>query len=312
MKLLKKALNNPKKAVREVLIRTCDSIIRHLLFFLPDKQFLSLRYRILMGEWIDWNNPKTFTEKIQWLKVNAFKEKYTKLVDKLAVKDYVAKAVGQEFVIPTLGVWDSVEDIDWDSLPQQFVIKTTHGGGGGGVVVCKDKSALDIAAAKSKLLESMHSTANRSYREHPYDAVPRKILAEKYIAPRIVEGQEITDLPDYKFFCFNGEPEYCQVIRDRNTTETIDFYDMDWIHQEFVGLNPNVKNGANPVDKPANLEQMKEICRKLAVGIPFVRVDLYVTGEKQFFGELTFYPAGGFGKFTPEKYDLILGEMLKI
>lgn len=290
-------------------------IIRHFLTFLPEKPYLKLLYFVEVGAVLNLEDPKTFTEKIQWLKVHAFKEEYTKLVDKLAVKDYVAKIIGQEYIIPTLGVWDNVNDIDWDSLPQQFVLKTTHGGGSCGVVVCKNKSTFDIEAAKSKLQKSMRTSACRSYREHPYDAVPRKILAEKYIAPRIVEGQEITDLPDYKFFCFNGEPQYCQVIRDRNSKETIDFYDMDWIHQEFVGLvglNPNVKNGANPVDKPASLEQMKEICRKLAVGIPFVRVDLYVTGEKHFFGELTFYPAGGFGRFTPDEWNLRLGELINI
>lgn len=287
-------------------------IIRHYLTFLPEKLYLKLLYFVEVGAILNLEDPKTFTEKIQWLKVHAFKEEYTKLVDKLAVKDYVAKIIGQEYIIPTLGVWDNVNDIDWDSLPQQFVLKTTHGGGGCGVVVCKDKSTFDIKTAMTKLKKSMSTSAGASYKEHPYDAVPRRILAEKYIAPRSVEGHEIADLPDYKFFCFNGEPHFCQVIRDRSTDETIDFYDMDWVHQEFVGLNPNVKNGAIPVDKPVNLEQMKEICRKLAVGIPFVRVDLYVTGEQLFFGELTFYPAGGFGKFTPEEWNLRLGELVNI
>lgn len=287
-------------------------IIRHYLTFLPEKLYLKLLYLVEVGSFLNFDNPKTFTEKIQWLKIYAFKDEYTKLVDKLAVKDYVGKIIGKEYIIPTLGVWDNVNDIDWDSLPMQFVLKTTHGGGGCGVVVCKNKSNFNIEAAKLKLQKSMKTSAGRSYKEHPYDAVTRRILAEKYIAPRIVDGKEIADLPDYKFFCFNGEPRYCQVIRERNSNETIDFYDMDWVHQEFVGLNPNVKNGANPVDKPANLEKMKEICRKLAAGIPFVRVDLYVTGEKQFFGELTFYPAGGFGKFTPEEWNLRLGELVNI
>lgn len=287
-------------------------IIRHYLTFFPDRPYLKLLYFVEIGKFLDLDNPKTFTEKIQWLKVNAFKKEYTRMVDKLAVKDLVSEKIGKEYIIPTIGVWENVNDIDWNSLPQQFVLKTTHGGGGCGVVVCKDKSTFDIKTAMTKLKKSMSTSAGASYKEHPYDAVPRRILAEKYIAPRSVEGHEIADLPDYKFFCFNGEPRFCQVIRDRSTDETIDFYDMDWVHQEFVGLNPNVKNGTIPVERPTKFEQMKDICRKLSAGIPFVRVDLYVLGDKQYFGELTFYPAGGLGKFTPDGYDLKIGNLLDL
>lgn len=313
MKLLKKALNNPKKAVREVLIRTCDSIIRHLLFFLPDKQFLSLRYRILMGKWIDWKNPKTFTEKIQWLKIYDFKPEYTQLVDKLAVKDYVASRIGNEYIIPTLGVWDKVSDIDWDSLPDQFVLKTTHGGGSCGVVICTDKTTFDKEKAIKKLSLSMKANAGNSYREKPYLEVPRRIIAEKYMAEKNIEGKPTNkDLSDYKFFCFNGEPEYCQVIRDRNTTETIDFYDMDWNHVPFVGLNPMAKNGLTPVAKPIHLDEMKDICRKLSKDMKFARIDLYIINDREYFGEITLYPASGFGEFSPDKWDITLGKLIQL
>ena len=158
----------------------CDSIVKNFLGFLPDKLYLSLRYRCQMGHWINWKNPKTFTEKLQWLKVYDYKPEYTKMVDKLAAKDYVASRIGEEYIIPTLGVWDRVEDIDWDSLPDQFVLKTTHGGGGGGVVVCSDKTHFDKAKAIKKLQTSMHSNAGKTYRERPYLNVPRKIIAEKF------------------------------------------------------------------------------------------------------------------------------------
>lgn len=291
----------------------CDSIVKNFLGFLPDKLYLSLRYRCQMGYWINWKNPKTFTEKLQWLKVYDYKPEYTKMVDKLAAKDYVASRIGEVYIIPTLGVWDKVEDIDWDSLPDQFVLKTTHGGGGCGVVVCSDKTHFDKAKAIEKLQTSMHSNAGKTYREKPYLNVPRKIIAEKFMAERKAKGNaKISDLPDYKFFCFNGKPYYCQVIRDRHTKETIDFYDMEWNHMPFVGLNPVARNGLTPVDCPENYDEMKDICRKLAKDIPFVRVDLYVIDDKKYFGELTFYPASGFGVFTPEEWNGKLGDLLTL
>ena len=291
----------------------CDSIVKNFLGFLPDKMYLSLRYRCKMGCWINWKDPKTFTEKLQWLKVNDYKPEYTKMVDKLAAKDYVAQRIGEQYIIPTIGVWDSVEDIDWDSLPNQFVLKTTHGGGGCGVVVCSDKIHFDKAKAIKKLQTSMHSNAGKTYREKPYLNVPRKIIAEKFMAERKAKGNaKISDLPDYKFFCFNGEPYYCQVIRDRHTKETIDFYDMEWNHMPFVGLNPVAKNGVEPVAKPVHLEQMKYICRKLSKDIKFSRIDLYVIDDKEYFGEITFYPAAGLGEFTPAYWNDRLGDLINL
>ena len=207
----------------------------------PDKLYLSIIYRAKMGHWIDWKNPKTFTEKIQWLKVYNRKSEYTTMVDKHAVKQYVAGCIGEEYIIPTLGVWDNPEDIEWDSLPDKFVLKTTHGGGGCGVVICTNKQKFNKAEAITKMNQSLQSDIYWGYREWPYKNVPKKIIAEKFMAP--VEATASNDLSDYKFFCFNGEPMYCQVIRDRHTKETIDFYDMEWNHQEFVGLNPVASNG---------------------------------------------------------------------
>ena len=239
-----------------------DSCVKHLYFLFSDKLYLSLRFRCLMGKWIDWKNPETFTEKLQWLKVYDFKPKYTRMVDKYAVKDYVASIIGEQYIIPTLGVWDRVEDINWESLPDQFVLKTTHGGGGGGVVICSDKSKIDRNAAEKKLSASMHANAGKTYREKPYLKVPRRIIAEKFMTD--YSNPSSVDLVDYKFFCFDGQPRYCQVIRDRHTKETIDFYDMEWNHMSFVGLNPVARNGLTPVARPVNLETMKEICSLLS------------------------------------------------
>lgn len=286
------------------------SIISNFFRWLPDATYLKLLYRFRMGHRLDLKNPQTFTEKLQWLKLYNRKPEYTKMVDKDAVKEYVANIIGEEYIIPTLGVWDKPEDIDWGSLPNQFVLKTTHGGGGGGVVICKDKTTFDKTTAIAKLKESMASDIYSGLREWPYKNVPKRIIAEKFMAPE--KSPAPKDLPDYKFFCFNGEPKYCQVIRDRHTKETIDFYDMDWNHMPFVGLNPVARNGLTPVARPGNLDEMKEICRKLADSKSFVRVDLYVIDDKTYFGELTLYPASGMGVFTPSEWNDKLGDWLTL
>lgn len=295
--------------IRKVL----SYIIRHCLTFLPEKSYLNILYFIEVGEFLHIKEPRTFTEKIQWLKIYDFKPEYTKLVDKLTVKEYVSAIIGTEYIIPTIGVWNNVSDINWDSLPEQFVLKTTHGGGGYGVVICNNKATFDKEKAIKKLTLSMKTNAGHSYREKPYLAVPRRIIAEKYMAEKDAEGKLINkDLSDYKFFCFNGEPKYCQVIRDRHTKETIDFYDMDWNHAPFIGLNFMAKNGMKPVSRPIHLEIMKNICRKLSKDMKFVRIDLYVINEQVYFGEITLYPASGFGNFSPKGWNEKLGKLIKI
>lgn len=286
------------------------SLLQNLSFLFPDKLYLSLLFRCKMGYWIDWKNPKTFSEKLQWLKLYNRKPEYTTMVDKFAVKEYVANLIGEEYIIPTLGVWDTPEEIEWDKLPDQFVLKTTHGGGSCGVVICKDKSSFNRMAAIEKLRKSMKSCIYKSYREWPYKDVKKRIIAEKYMGEESLE-----DLIDYKFYCFAGLPLYCQVIRDRRSNETIDFYDRMWEHMSFVGLNPThdidiVKNGLKPVAKPANLEDMFSICSKIGNQIPFVRIDLYSIQEKVYFGEITFYPASGLGVFTPKEWNGKLGDLI--
>ena len=276
-------------------------------FFTNDERYLKIIFRCFMKQKLDLEHPHTFSEKLQWLKLYNRKPEYTTMVDKYAVKEYVAEKVGTQYVIPTLGVWERVEDIDWDSLPQQFVLKTTHDGGGDGVIICRDKTTSNREKAIAKLGQSMKRNPYYALREWPYKDVKSRIIAEQFL-----EIEKGGDLPDYKFYCFNGEPKYCQVIRDRHTKETIDFYDVEWNHMPFVGLNPVAKNGLNPVAKPCCLDNMLEICQQLSKGIPFSRIDLYVVDGKLYFGEITFYPASGLGEFSPHEWNYILGDMVKL
>lgn len=281
--------------------------ILDLFRWVPDRLWLKLLYRIKNGYWMDFDNPKTFNEKLQWLKVYGFRSEYTQMVDKYAAKDYVASRIGSQYIIPTLGVWDNPEDIDWSTLPEKFVLKLTTGGGSTTVWIVKDKASFDcedwvkMLRKRFPKLGQPHKRHISAFREHPYDDVPTRIIAEELL---VDQSGKTSELSDYKFYCFNGEPVYCQVIRDRSTKETIDFYDMDWNHMPFVGLNP--------VARPGNLEDMIRVCRVLAKDIPFARIDLYEVNGKEYFGEITFYPAGGFGTFDPAEWNMKLGDLLSL
>lgn len=259
-----------------------------------------------MGKPLNLKNPQTFSEKIQWLKLYDRNQMYTIMVDKYAVKDFVAEKIGRKYVIPTLGVWDRPEEINFDELPQQFVLKTTHGGGSEGVVVCDDKTSLKKERVIELLQQAFKEDIYKAFREWPYKNVHRKIFAECYI------GDKNQDMIDYKFYCFSGVPMFCQVIMGRHTKETIDFFDMEWCHQNFYGLNPKAMPAKTEPNKPLHFDKMKEIARQLSQGLIFSRIDLYDTINGPFFGEITLFPASGFGTFTPNKYNLILGEMIKL
>lgn len=270
-----------------------------------DKLYLTLLYHHRLGKKLNLNNPRTFSEKLQWLKIHNRKPEMVDMVCKVEAKKYVAKIIGEEYIIPTLAVYNSVDEIDFDKLPNQFVLKCTHDSGG--IVICSDKSKLDIDAAKAKLAKGLKVNYYYQNREWPYKQVKPRIIAEQYMT----DGTS-SDLADYKFFCFDGEPRYCQVIRDRRSKETIDFYDMQWNHMPFVGLNPVASNGLTPVAKPTHLDKMIEICQKLSKGNPFSRIDLYVINDKEYFGEITFYPMSGMGTFTPNEWNYHLGDLLKL
>ncbi len=274
---------------------------------MPDNKFLKKKFKLELGYELNLDNPKTFSEKLQWLKLNDRKPEYTKMVDKYAVKKYVADKIGKQYIIPTLGVWSNPDDIDFDKLPDKFVLKCTHNSGLG-MCICRDKSKLDILKVRTKLRNGLQQNYYLTGREWPYKNVKPRIIAEQYM-----EDTQTTDLRDYKFFCFNGEPVYCQVISNRTTNETIDFFDMEWKHQEFTGLAlPSKPFNNSPVPVPVQFEKMKKIAKILAKESAFLRVDFYEVKGNLYFGELTFYPASGFGEFTPDKYNLIIGKMLKL
>ncbi len=272
---------------------------------LSDRVYLRLVYRTDAGYWMDFDNPRTFQEKLQWLKVNDKNDRYSQMVDKVGAKDYVANLVGEEYIIPTLAVYNSVEEIDFESLPNQFVLKTTHDSQS--AIICVDKSNFDKINALKRFKKKLKTQYYWLSREYPYRDVKPRILAEKYMGELGAK-----DMVDYKFFCFNGQPKYCQVIKDRSTQETIDFFDENWQHQEFYGLTPGIKQSLVSIPKPKNYDKMLEIAQVLSQDIPFVRVDLYNVNGKIYFGEMTFFPNGGFGTFTPKEWNLKLGDMLDI
>ncbi len=275
--------------------------------FRRDDLYLKIIFRCFMGKRLDLDNPKTFSEKMQWLKLYNRRPEYTDMVDKYEAKKYVASVVGEQYIIPTLAVWDSVEDIDLSILPNQFVLKTTHAGGGGGVIICKDKATFNMDKACEKLKRSMRKNPYDTLREWPYKNVKPRIIAEQYIS-----DAENNDLPDYKFFCFNGEPKLCQVIADRETTvTTVDWYDKNWDHQPFHEPK-TYPFAASEQKRPKELERMLELAAKLSKGHPFLRVDFYDVKGSILFGELTFFPTSGVGGFDPEEWDNILGSWIKL
>lgn len=285
--------------------------VTRLNFLFSDKLYLKILFRLKMGYRLDLKNPKTFSEKLQWLKLYNRKPEYTTMVDKYAVKKYVADKIGEEYIIPTLGVWDTPEEIDWNSLPNQFVLKTTHGGGGGGVVICKDKKSFDKDRAVKILKQSYKSDIYKTLREWPYKKVPKRIIAEQFLENNFSDVSETNDLPDYKFFCFSGEPKYCQVISGRNKNMSIDFYDKEWNHQPFHEPK-NYPFAEKQHNKPVSIDDMWQKARMLSQGQPFLRVDFYEIEGKTYFGELTFFPTSGFGDFSPKEWDYKFGEMIKL
>lgn len=273
-----------------------------------DKAYLRLMFKHEMGYKLNLRNPKNFHEKLQWLKLYNRKPIYTTMVDKYAVKEYVAKLVGPQYVIPSLGVWNRPEEIDWEKLPNQFVLKTTDGGGSTGVIICKDKSTFNTSEAINKLNESMRLDIYRRFREWPYKNVPKRILAEEYMQdPTSSVGG---DLNDYKFYCFNGEVTYCEVISGRRTKKAIDFFDLNWNHVDFCFNTYDYYEGN--LEKPSCFDEMVAVAGKLCKDLPYSRIDLYEVGGKVYFGEITFFPASGFLGYHPHEWNRKLGDMIDL
>lgn len=278
---------------------------RKLMNWLPDRLYLKACFRARMNEKLDFNRVKTFNEKLQWLKLYDKKNSYTGMVDKYEVRTYIKKRIGEEYLIPLLGVYDSFDEIDFRQLPNQFVLKCTHDSGG--IVVCKDKSKLDIEAARKKINKSLKRNYFYLYREWPYKNVKPRIICEKYM-----EDDVEKELKDYKVMCFNGEVKCTFVCLNRNSPSglNIDIYDYDWELMPFQ--RPQHPNSGVKVSKPKNYNKMVKFAEKLSKDIPFLRVDFYEINGRLYFGELTFYPGSGLEKFEPEYYDEILGSWLDL
>ncbi len=297
MKKLSRILENPYRIFSYLATRGHFKNMR-------DETYLKLMYRARLGKKLNLKNPRTFNEKLQWLKLYDRKPEYTTMVDKHEVKKYVADIIGEQYIIPTLGVWDSFDDIDFDSLPNQFVLKCTHDSGG--LVICKDKRSFDIKSAKEKIEKSFGENYYYHGREWPYKNVKPRIIAEEYM-----EDSETSELRDYKFCCFNGKVKCSFVCSDRFSDDGlhVTFFDNEWNVMPFERCYPSRREG---LPKPANYDKMIDLAERLSEKMPFVRVDFYDVNNKIYFGELTFFPGSGFEKFDPEEWDLKLGEWIKI
>lgn len=270
----------------------------------PDEDFLKRMYQICTGRELNLENPVLYTEKLQWLKLFDHRPEYTTMVDKYAVKQYVAEKIGAEYVIPLLGAWDRVEDIDFDSLPERFALKTTHDSGG--IVVCKDKDQLDIPEARRKLSRFLKRNYYDHNREWPYKNVPHRIIAEAYM-----EDSRQGELRDYKFFTFGGVPKVLYIAQGRGLggKTVADFFDMEFNHLPFT---IDHEMAPVPPEKPANFELMKTLAAKLSAGTPQLRVDFYEVNGKVYFGEMTFFHCSGMERFHPEEWDRIFGDWVDL
>ena len=273
---------------------------------MDDEAYLKMAYKHKFKKELDLENPVTFSEKLQWLKLHDRKPEYTTMVDKYGVREFIANKIGEEYLIPCLGVWDRFEDIDFDKLPNQFVLKCTHNSGG--VVVCTDKKKLN----RKKVARNFNSKLRRDYyksgREWPYKNVPRKIICEQYM----VDSANQDSLTDYKFFCFNGVADCVMVCLDRFSGDTkFYFFDKNW---ELKRLNIRGKNAPEgfTIPKPICMDEMFAIAEKLSVGMPFSRIDLYECNGKIYFGEITFFPASGFDTNLLPETNQYFGEMIDL
>jgi hypothetical protein len=301
-------MNNENKLIKSikhpewlfgVFLRRC------LSKWMSDESFVKWEYFSGMRKFPNLTHPRTFNEKLQWLKLNDIHPEYSRMVDKAEAKEYVKEILGEDaerYIIPTLGIWNSFDEIDFDTLPNQFVLKTTHDSGG--VAVVKDKTCMDLKAVRKKIERSMKNNFFYQHREYPYKNIKPRILAEKFMV-----DESGTELKDYKFFCFDGEPKMLFVATDRPFDTRFDFFDTDWNHLPFKQGHPLA---TKEIKKPVGFGKMLELSRQLSKGFPHVRVDLYDINGDIYFGELTFFHFSGNVPFEPEEWDYKIGEWLKL
>lgn len=293
------------KNFKNLLLVIKDFSEQYILKFMDDKMFLKFYYRISTGNRLNLNKPRTFNEKIQWLKLYNQKPEYTIMADKYLAKEYVGKKIGKQYIIPLLGVWDSPDEIDFDKLPDQFVLKCNHNSGTG-MCICRDKASLDIAKVKKKLKKGMKEDFFLHGREWVYKNIPRKIIAEQFMTDE--SGYE---LKDYKIFCFDGIPKLIEVDFDRYTTgHKRNLYTTNWKLMNAEIKYKHVKD--KRIERPQCLDKLLELAGILSEGIPHVRVDFYVINEAIYFGELTFYHESGLAQFRPESLEVKMGKYIKL
>lgn len=297
---IKKAIKHPEWVL--------GLILRHTPIgrWMNDRTFVKWEFFSGMRKFPNLKKPCSFNEKLQWLKLNDMHLEYSRMVDKAEAKEYVMEILGEgseKYIIPTLGIWNSFDEIDFDSLPNQFVLKTTHDSGG--VVVVSNKNTINMASVREKIERSMKHNFFYEHREYPYKNIKPRIIAEKYMV-----DESGTELKDYKFFCFNGHCKMLFIATDRNIGDTrFDFYDENFNHLPFRQGHP----WANKViNKPDRFEDMVRLSEKLSKGFPHVRVDLYNINGQIYFGELTFFHFSGNVPFEPEVWDYRIGEWLKL
>ena len=296
-KLLLFIMHNPSEVLAYIVMK-CGK-------FIPDRLYLQLLFRLKMGRKLNLKSPEGFNQKIQWLKLYDRDPSHTGMVDKYEVKNYVSKIIGEKYIIPTLGVWDRFDDIDFRALPNRFVLKTTNGGGGSGVVICKDKTSFDKEKAKRILKRSLKANIYHNFREWPYMGIRPHIIAEKYMEDTICG-----ELIDYKFFCFNGYVDCVMVCSGRQKGNTkFYFFDKSWKLLRLNKLGKAAPSGFT-LPRPLNTDEMFAIASELSKGIKFVRVDLYSVDGATFFGELTFFPDSGFDKNLLSEADNRWGRLI--
>ena len=278
--------------------------IRGYFNWMPDEQYLRIAYRCKMHKKLNLDTPQTFNEKLQWLKLHDRKPEYTLLADKYEAKKLVAQRIGEEYIIPTLGVWNSFDEIDFDKLPSQFVLKCTHDSGS--IVICKDKSSLNKEHANRVLSNGLKHNSFWAAREWPYKGITPRVIAEVYMEDSITK-----DLRDYKFFAFDGTVKAMFIATERGSKEEtkFDFFDENFNHLPFTNGHPNATELPK---KPDHFEEMKTLAEKLSTGIPQVRVDFYECNGKIYFGEMTFYHWGGMVPFQPEEWDYTFGSWIEL
>lgn len=295
-----KIVRTPGKYFRLFLVTILSKF-----YFIPDKPYLKVVYWLMMNRKLNLDNPRTFNEKIQWLKLYDRKPEYTMMVDKAAVKEYVAHIIGEEHIIPTIGVYNNFDEIDFEKLPDQFVMKCTHDSGGS--VICTDKSKLNFIAAKKRINFYLRRKYFYCWREWPYRNVKPQVIVEKYI-----EDEGESELKDFKFFCFNGEVKALFIATDRNKPglETkFDFFDPHFNHLPIINGHPNMDT---TLEKPANFKEMIELAAKLSMNMAYVRVDLYNVKGKIYFGEFTLSHFTGMIPFEPEDWDYTFGSWIQL